>query len=131
LAANETAALQAASLALTNEINNEVTRATAAEATLTTGLSNEVAARTAADTQIRSDINANIFTFQSGVSATTHVVAHNLNADFVDFTVLTQGADGVYRNDIVCVEETNGNTLTVYLSDASKVKVAVQAIKSI
>ena len=72
-----------------------------------------------------------MFTFQAGVSATTHTVAHNLAADFVTFTVLVERADGSYRNDIVSVEEFDSNTLKVYLSEAAKVKVAVQSMDTI
>jgi hypothetical protein len=34
-------------------------------------------------------------------------------------------AGGKYRNDIVSVEETDRNTLTVHLSESAKVKIAV------
>lgn len=122
-----------------DEIVAEVARATAAEGVLTTNLAAEVAraeaaeaaeaaARTAADAQIRSDYNAKRYTFQSTVAATTHIVAHNLNAPFVDFTVLVQRPDGKYRNDVVSVEEVDANTLKVYLASAQHIKIAVTSM---
>jgi len=83
------------------------------------------------EASIRSDYNSKNFTFQSGVAATTHTITHNLAADFVTFTVLVERSGGGYRNDIVSVEETTSNTLTVYLSEAAKIKIAVQSMASI
>jgi hypothetical protein len=100
---------------------NEVDANVAAEAT----------ARAVADTAIRSDYNATNFTFQSGVAATTHVVTHNLDADFVSFTVMIERDDGTYRNDIVSVAETSRNILTVYLSESSKIKMAVHSMSAL
>ena len=98
---------------------------------MTADLATEVADRTAADAAIRSDYNARIYTQQTAVAATTHVIAHNLGASFVTFTVLVERADGSYRNDIVSVEETDTNTLKVYLAEASKIKIAVQSMETI
>jgi len=91
----------------------------------------EITARTNADSSIRSDVNALSATFTSTTGALTHTVAHNLNSAYVNFTVLVQRANGTYRNDIVSVEETNANTLTVYLTESAMIKVAVQAMKDI
>ena len=68
------------------------------------------------------------FTTQTATAAVTHVIAHNLAASFVTFTVLVERADGTYRNDIVSIEETDTNTLTVYLTEARKIKIAVQSM---
>ena len=110
---------------------SEVSRATAAEGVLQSNIDAEAAARIAADSSIRSDYNAKNFTMQSAVAATTHVVAHNLAADFVSFTVLVEREDGSYRNDIVSVEEFDSDTLKVYLSSAAKIKIAVHSMGNI
>ena len=46
-------------------------------------------------------------------------------------SVYVEGDDGKYRNDIVAVEETNNNTLTIGLTESRKVKVAVVSLASI
>ena len=143
------AARAAADNQLTSDLAAEVTRAQAAEGVLTTAISNEVTRAQAAevalqaaidaehqhhidgDAAVRADINAKNFTMQSSVAATTHVVAHNLGASFVTFTVMVERADGSYRNDIVSVEEVDSNTLKVYLAEASKIKIAVQSMGNI
>ena len=91
----------------------------------------EVAARAAADQSIRDDYNGKRFTFASSAAAVTHTVTHSLGADFVNFTVLVQRADGSWRNDVVSVEVVDNNTLKVYLSVASQVKVAVESLSAI
>ena len=116
---------------MTSAVSAEVSRAQAAEVALGGRIDTEAAARAAADSAIRSAYNATNFTYQSGVAATTHTVAHGLGADFVTFTVMVERADGSYRNDIVSVEETNSNTLTVYLTEAAKIKIAVHTMVGI
>lgn len=116
---------------LTTRIVAEETNRASADTVLDTRIGAEESNRAAAVTGIRNDYNARNFTFQSGVEATTHIINHNLGADFVTFTVLVERADGKYRNDIVSVEETTANTLTIYLSAAAKVKVAVQSMTSL
>jgi hypothetical protein len=44
---------------------------------------------------------------------------------------LVERAGGLYRNDIVSVEETSSNVLTVYLAEASKIKIAIHAMGNI
>ena len=116
---------------LTANLATEATRATTAETTLAANLAAESAARISADTAIRTAYNAAHFTMQSSVAATTHVVAHNLGAAFVSFTVLIERSDGTYRNDIVSVEETDSNTIKVFLTAAAKIKIAVHSMVDI
>ena len=116
---------------LTADLSSEVSRATAAEVVLQANIDAEASDRAIADAAIRSDYNAHNFAMQSSVAATTHVVAHNLAAGFVTFTVMVERADGSYRNDIVSVEEVDSNTLKVYLAEASKIKIAVHSMSDI
>ena len=80
---------------------------------------------------IRDDVNAGKFSFTSASAALVHTVQHDLNTSPVLVSVYVEGDDGKYRNDIVAVEETNNNTLTIGLTESRKVKVAVVSLASI
>jgi hypothetical protein len=41
------------------------------------------------------------------------------------------GDDGLYANDVVPIEETDSNTLTVYLTESRHVRVSVMAMTDI
>jgi hypothetical protein len=123
--ATEASTARAAEVAVANSVSALTSAVNAADAALGGRVDTETAARVSGDAAIRTAINAANATFQAGVAATTHTFAHNLDADFVTFTVLVERAGGKYRNDIVSVEETDRNTLTVHLSESAKVKIAV------
>ena len=127
--AAETTARMAADTALGIRIDEETARAIAEETLLSDRILGEAQKRAIDIAAVRESYDATNYTFQSGVAATTHTITHNLNADFVTFTVLVERPDGSYRNDIVSVEETNSNTLTIFLTVASKVKVAVHSMR--
>jgi hypothetical protein len=138
----EVARAQAAEQQLTTNLAAEVTRAQAAETALSasvaqevadrqTAVANEASARAAADSAIRSDVNAGKFVFVASSAALTHTVQHNLNTSPVLVSVYTEGDDGKFRNDIVAVEETNNNTITIGLTESRKVKVAVMSLAAI
>ena len=138
----EATARATADATLTTVVATEVARAQAAEAVLQTNINNagaagsqavvdEAAARTAADAAIKTAINAGKFTFTAPTAALTHTVAHGLNTSPVLVSVYVEGDDGVYRNDIVAVEETNNNTITVGLTESRRVKVAVLSLATL
>lgn len=85
-------------------------------------------ARIAGDAAIKSAFNALRFTYESPTADTTHIITHNLGNTFVDFTVLVQRDNLEWRNDVVSVAHTDNNTLTVYLSNARKVRVSVTSM---
>jgi hypothetical protein len=125
-----------------SDVDAEAARAIARENSIETAYEAEVVrlegaitnnsnAGTTADALLRANINAQRHTYLAPVAATTHTIVHNLGSAFVDFTVLVEGADLVYRNDIVLVEETDTNTLTVKMTEARKIKVAVTAVADI
>lgn len=116
---------------LKSDLTSEASTRSAADTTLQSNIDAEVAARTAADTAIRSDYNARRFTFASASAATQHTVTHNLNSQFVDFTVWVQRADGSWRNDIVSVKATDANSMDVYLSSAANVRLSVTSMANI
>jgi len=91
----------------------------------------ETAARIAGDAAVRSSFNALKFTYQSSSTATTHTVTHNLNSNFLMIQVMVLGDDNVYSNDVVPVDETNANTLTVTLTEARHIRVSVLSMTAI
>ena len=137
----EVARAQAAEQQLTKDLLAEISRAQAAETALAasvaqavagqTAVADEASARAAADSAIRSDVNAGKFVFVASSAALTHTVQHNLNTSPVLVSVYTEGDDGKFRNDIVAVEETNNNTITIGLTESCKVKVAVMSLAAI
>jgi hypothetical protein len=136
------AALQAADQAAADALAAEVQRAQGVEGDLadltTTEKSNLVAAINEVSVlagqgtdALKTAINDKRFTYASPIAALEHTVAHNLNAAFVSFSVLVEGSDGKYRNDVVPVEETNANTLTISLAESRRIKVTVQDVSDL
>ena len=119
--------------AVVASVTAEATRALAAEAALGARIDALNASNSAVD-GVKAAVGAAYFAYDSNdstvygnpsVAQTTHTVHHNLNSNFVTFTVMVQGEDGVYRNDGVSVDATDANTLTVYLSVSAKARVLV------
>jgi len=93
---------------------------------------NEVSALAGEGTaSLQEAINATKFGFTSQAPALTHTVTHNLNASPLMVSVFVQGDDGIYRNDIVAVEETTANSLTIGLTESRNVKVAVMSLADV
>lgn len=76
-------------------------------------------------------INAQRFTYQSGAAAVEHQINHNLDSLFVAVDVWTEGEDGKYRKDIVTIEETNANRVTVFLTESAKIKATVSVMEAL
>lgn len=130
-------------------ISAEVTRATAAEGALSSDIGtlssltttakdnlvdaiNEVAAAAGTGTgALKTSINAQRYTYTAPTAALTHTVTHNLGSAYVAFQVLVKGDDGLFRNDIVAVEETSGNVLTVTLTESRIIKLVAQALDAL
>jgi hypothetical protein len=74
-------------------------------------------------------INAQRFTYQSAAAAVEHIVDHGLGSLFVAVDVWAEGDDGKYRKDIVEIEETNANRVTVRLTESTKIKAVVQVME--
>lgn len=77
-----------------------------------------------------SAINAMKFTHLSTTAALTHTVTHNMGMGVL-YQVLVKNADGKFQNDIPYVLTTDDNTLTVELSEAANIYVAVLGMATI
>lgn len=123
-------------------ISTETSRATAAEGTISANLASEVtrlegeitaSSDSSANlvTSLKNTLNANQFTYKSTTAASVHTIPHNLGSEFVDYKVLVQGDDLVYRGDITLEEEVDNNTLRVTMTEARNIKVAIQAVRNV
>jgi hypothetical protein len=144
---DEVAARTSAVTTLTNAVSAEVTRATAAEQANATAIASEVSRAQGAEASLQSQIDAieaaagegaaaletklnnRLYAFKAPVAQSAYEIAHGLNTEFYAVSVMVEGADGVYRNDIVPVEEKTTdplNTLVITLTEARKIKVVVE-----
>lgn len=90
---------------------------------------NEVAEAAGEGTGALKDaINGQRFKEVSASAALTHTFTHNLNSSFVQAQVWVKDDNDIFRNDIVAVEETSANVITVTLTEARIVKIVVQAL---
>lgn len=135
----------AAMATITSNLSAEVLRATAAEGVLTTNLASEVTRAVAEEGNLQSQINAVVaasgsgaaalkaglnsgrYTYQSSTPALVHTVVHNLNTQFYSATVMVKGTDGVWRNDIMPIEDIDLNSYRITLSVAADVKASGQS----
>lgn len=85
----------------------------------------------AGDAALRTAINNLKYSIQSAAAAVSHTITHGLNSAFVNYTVLVEGDDGKYRNDIVAVTEVDNNNLLIELVESRKIKVMVEKIANI
>lgn len=98
---------------------------------LESDIQSETSQRISGDSSVRTDVNNLRFTYQSTATATTHTVSHNLNSNFLLIQVMVLDDDGLYVNDVVPVEETDANTLTLYLTESRHVRCSVMAMTDI
>ena len=108
-----------------DEVNAEVTRATAAETALGGRITQEVSDRQAADAALVTQLNSKQFKFESATAELIHVVTHNLGSTDLLITTQVQRPDGSWKNDVVSVEFTSSNAITVEMSAARKIRVAI------
>lgn len=131
--ADEVQARQDADTALSGRLDSAETAATNLEGrvsdneTAITGLEG----RMTTTEELPGKINGQRFTYQSAAAAIEHVIDHNLNSLFVSAVVWTEGSDGIYRQDIVEVEETSANRLTVRLTESAKIKAVIGVMESV
>jgi len=80
---------------------------------------------------LKSAINAKVFLFTAQAVALTHVITHNLATGYPDVSISVKGDDGVFRNDIVAYDETDANTITVFLTEARIIKASIKDMTAI
>ena len=140
-----TAATTASVNTLTTNLAAEVTRATAAEGVLTTNLAGEVTRATAAEADLQAQVsalaasagdgavaltaslNAKRYTYMSSAPALVHTVTHNLGTQFYSANIMVKGSDGIWRNDIMPVQDVDLNSYTITLTESSDVKASGQS----
>jgi len=112
---------------LTTNLSNEVTRATGVEGGLQTQVNALVASAGAGAAALKTELNTSRYTYISTVPALTHTVQHNLNTQFYSATIMVQGTDGVWRNDIMPVQDLDLNSYQITLTESSNVKASGQS----
>ena len=96
------------------------------------GLASEIKARQDANTAIVSEINGKKYKFESATASTSHTVTHNLGTEFVNLTLWVKDpADNKWKNDVAAVTIVDGNSLTVELTLACQVRVAVISVENL
>ncbi len=128
---NAATSLKDADLKLDTAIKSEEQRAVAVEAGLQSQINAIQAASGEGAAALKTSLNAGRFTFLAATAATQHTIAHNLGSDFLSITVMVQGDDLKWRNDIVAVEEINNNSFRIDMTESRKVKVSVIAADQI
>lgn len=120
-----TAAESANSTAIAGETN----RAQGAEAALQAKIDALVVASGDGAAALKTSLNGRIFTYKAAEAKLTHTIEHNLNTEFYVVDVMVKGADGVFRKDIMPIEEDETKPLDAFvitLSEAAIIKVVVE-----
>ena len=146
---NEVSRATAAEGVIASDLADEIARATAAEDELSTRVGplsslatidkadivsaiNEVKAAAGGGTaDLQARINNQKFTYESVAPALTHTLDHNMDTEFAMVTAWVRGDDTIYRNDIVSIEETDNNTITITLTESRHVKAMVQNMNNL
>lgn len=119
----EVARAEAAEQANAAAITAEAGRATAAEAQLESEIADLAAKAGAGSEALRAELNSGRKTWRSASAALVHDAVHGFNSDEFTFSVMVQGDDGVFRNDVVPVEVKDSNTVTVTLAESRNIRV--------
>ena len=112
---------------VTTAVTTEVTRATNAEGGLQSQINAIVAASGEGAAALKGELNTGRFTFKSTAPALVHVINHGLNTEFYSLNIMVKGLDGVWRNDIMPVEDIDVNSFRVTLSESCDIKASGQS----
>jgi hypothetical protein len=105
-----------------------VAAATAVEAARVAAATAATAAAAAAAAALTATLLESVFTFKSSTPGLVHAVNHAMGSEFLLYSVMVKGDDGVFRNDIVPVVETDLNTMTITLTEVRDIKVVVKKV---
>ena len=125
--AAETTRAEAAEVVLTNSVSTEVSRATTAEGSLQSQINALVASAGDGTVALTAELNAKRYTYMSSAPAFVHTVNHGLGTQFYSANIMVQGSDGVWRNDIMPVQDVDTNSYTITLTESSMVKASGQS----
>ena len=125
--AAEVSRAQTAEGVLTTNLAGEVTRATGAENNLQSQINAVVAASGAGAAALQSELNNKRYQYMSQAPALVHTVNHGLGTQFYSATIMVQGTDGIWRNDIMPVQDVDLNSYTITLTESSNVKASGQS----
>ena len=68
----------------------------------------------------------NTFTYTSSTASTTHMLSHNLNSEFVYYSIMVYDEiTQLYRNDLVSITEVNNDSMLVETSQPVNIKAAI------
>lgn len=118
-------------VAAQSAVTAEVARALAAEQALSTRLDSISASASGTAADLKSQINATVFNIKTTVPQLVHVIQHNLNAQFIHWSILVQAADLSWNNDIVGFTEVDANTVRVELTEQCNVKLSIQKMDTL
>ncbi|GEK10797.1 MULTISPECIES: hypothetical protein [Pseudoalteromonas] len=85
-------------------------------------------------TNVVNQVNDNVYFELSQNKLMQHKIEHNLNSEYVDVMVWVErgeGEDARFYNDITMVKQESDNVVMIYLTEAARVKVSVQAVRKL
>lgn len=97
----------------------------AADVSLQEQLDDIVAASGSGATALKAALNAGRFNYLASAPAFEHTITHNFGHNDFIARVSVQGADGVFRYEIVSVEDIDTNVLLITLAESSKIRVSL------
>ena len=125
--AAEVSRAQTAEGVLTASVTSEATRATTAESGLQSQINAVVAAAGSGAAALKAELNNDRYTYISSAPALVHTVNHGLGTQFYSANIMVQGTDGIWRNDIMPVQDVDLNSYTITLTESSNVKASGQS----
>lgn len=75
---------------------------------------------------LREEIDGLHYTYGSESPVDEHTIQHDLASMFVMTDVWVEGEDGIYRREIVNVEQTTPNRLTIHLTEPANIKAVIK-----
>jgi hypothetical protein len=120
------AAVSSVSAAVVTEKN----RAIAVEDALDSRIDTLEASAGAGANALKGQLDGRIVRFKSVAPALEHTVTHNFG-EFYQLSVMVKDAGGVFRNDIVPIEEIDANSVKISLTEARDIKVVVQSMAAL